>query len=367
MAKNAFLSFCAAFFLFAACLPARAADDPLTVSGVTVDKTDKNAVLARAAAIAEARRAALRMLADRNGASAFVLPDDAAISTVVQDFEITNEQLSATRYVATFTVRFRDGVRKYVDVKATPPREAVAGRSILVLPYAETEAGKVLLWEDQNDWLKAWQATPPAAQGITITVPEGDVADVATGSTDAVWSGDYAPLEKLRQKYGADEVALAVANKASGALVVDLSLYRAGKLESLPSLTGAAESPGGAIDGVVKALLKAPAPAPAAPEVSSRPGVLAVEASMTFDQPSSWIEMQKRLSSLMPPPTVDIKSLSSGEAMFTLTFAGDLETLKSALAAKGVEMGRPAIEVDESVLGSARPTQTPVYELRLVN
>lgn len=381
-------------------------DDPLTVSGVTVDKTDKNAVVARDAAIADARRQALQKLAARNLSADdlknFKLPDDQTIAALVRDFEIANEQLSATRYVATFTVRFREDVRNYIAVKsaaeqaaASPekpesppaalPAPAQKGqRAVLVLPYYETIAGKKLLWEDNNPWMSAWQATPPKAEGVSILVPLGDISDVATGPTDAVWSGNLAGVEKLRANYNADEVILAVANKSGPSLAIDLYSYKDAHLAHLPSLSPYA-GPGGepemmkqgeaavavwlAQDAVAAAApkleaaaKKAPAPAPA-PAKSK----LTLDAEMNFTGFAQWVDAQKRLASLTPPVTMEIKTISSSTASFSLKFDGTMETLKTALAARGIAISPPVTEVGEAVLGSARPTQRAVYGLQLVN
>jgi hypothetical protein len=386
-------------------------DAPLTVSGVTVDKTDKNAVIARTAAITEAKRTALQTLAARrlgaDGAKAFKLPDDATISGLVQDFEITNEQLSATRYVAIFTVRFTPQVESFLSPAGMPPADkpptpaptpAIVGaaapvtpppsgpRSILVLPYLETETARLLLWEDANAWLKAWKDSSPSAPGWTIAVPLGDISDVAAGSSDAAWSGDYKTLDKLMANYGASEVVLAVATHVNGAITLDLYDYRAGHLDHLGAPPRVernkddARTYHDAAAAVIEAL-KNPPPAPPMPEIqpdSTPPasgqtfgtgttGVpVALDAEMNFDSAARWLEMQKRLTTLKPPATVEIKSLTSSSAAFTLKFNGSFETLRVALAAHGVDLGEPVVEINDSIPGGAA-SEKPMYELKLVN
>lgn len=388
-----------------------AQDPPLTVSNVTVDKVDKNAVLARKAAITEARRLALQKLAERvlspEDYKNFELPEDSAISAVVQDFEITSEQLSKTRYVATFTVRFRPSVKMYFapgtrledsaaeSEDAPGPKPAVsapravvaAPSSILVLPYLETAAGALMLWEDANGWLKAWQDAPPAAPGWTVSVPLGDIGDVAAGSSDAVWSDDFTAVEKLRGAYGADEVVIAVANASGPSMTVDLYIYKAGRIERRPSLAIPSASPPLFAEGVretMNALLhpqETPLPAerdgavivmPEAVEIpvpaaATSGGPVALDAEMHFDSFASWMEAQKRLAALNPPAALEIRSITSTSASFTLKYSGSLEALKTALEASGIALSAPAIEVGESIPGSAAPTQRPLYELQLLN
>ncbi len=278
-------------------------DDPLVVGDVVVDKSAENSVVARDQAIADARKAAFQKLAERNMTpeelKTFKMPKDRDIAMMVQDFEIKNEQMSSTRYVGNFTVRFRDVVRNYMTIHAVPvtppvtadaaaatttvtttttttddggvdgatadanaaanpmpadanPKPAMAnhiavateedsaplGRNLLVLPYFENISGETLLWEESNPWLLMWQgALPKTAGGPQITVPLGDISDVAAGSASGVWSGDYKAVERLRSNYSADEVILAVANHSSVNLTIDLYTFNNGHLRRKATLT----------------------------------------------------------------------------------------------------------------------------------
>ena len=204
-------------------------DANLIVDDIMVDRTAANAVVAREQALNDVRREAFRKLAERHmtpGAYAnFRMPDDRTIAGLVQDFEIKGEQLSTTRYVGKFSVRFRDGVRSYINIPAAPrdvvtqpvtqpwrqlPGDAgtvqagtdtviiggdedgmpggvstaqrtaggmggmvaqatsrqIVGRVAapsLLLPYYENMSGKTILWEDPNPWRDAWQRMPGGA------------------------------------------------------------------------------------------------------------------------------------------------------------------------------------------------------------
>lgn len=277
-------------------------DANLIVTDVMIDRTAENAVKAREQAIAEARRVAFQRLAERNLTPAayanFRMPDDRTIATLVQDFEIRGEQLSATRYVASFTVRFSEGVRNYINIPAAPrevvvqpvnptwrqvpgDQAAVPGEGtviiggeddmtsipyaapslpaqaspqvqaaaprvsgpVLLLPYYENMAGQTVLWEDPNPWRTVWQRMPARGAGVSsqflnkIVVPLGDIADISAGPAAAVWSGDYRTLEKLRANYGVSQVVLAVANKSGPQMTVDIYFYENGNLRRRSALT----------------------------------------------------------------------------------------------------------------------------------
>lgn len=255
-------------------------DSMLTVTDVIVDKTAENAVVAREEAMGEARRLAFRMLAERHlSPSAYAnlkMPDDMTIATLVQDFEIKNEQLSSTRYVANYTVRFRDAVRNFISIPVMPRRAydysangynspqpqmqgtlqnpsmanqqpqtgdmmppALDDGSVLLLPYYENMAGKTVLWEDPNPWRQMWQLSPPRQTNgqHQVVVPMGDIGDISAGPADAVWSGDYTAIEKLRRQYGVGKVVLAVANKSGAYMTIDMHVYDGKALRRRNALT----------------------------------------------------------------------------------------------------------------------------------
>ena len=277
-------------------------DANLVITDVMVDKSADNAVQAREQAMVEARRSAFQKLAERHLSPAayatFRMPDDRTIATLVQDFEIKGEQLSAKRYVAKFTVRFSERVRNYINVPAAPrevpvpqatwrqlpadqmntlpndgglviggeagaptatgtltvpptlnnPASAAAATPrvaapVLLLPYYENMAGRTILWEDPNPWRDVWQRMPAQAGGVSqqllskIVVPLGDISDISAGNADAVWSGSYKTVEKLRVNYGVSEVVLAVANKSGPQMTIDLYFYSGGSLKRRNALT----------------------------------------------------------------------------------------------------------------------------------
>lgn len=412
--------------------------EPLTVADVIIDKTAKNAVVARNEAMVEAQRVSFQKLAERNmTADAFKtlkLPDDKTIMTLVQDFEIKNEQLSATRYVANFTVRFREGVKNYVNIvmplavateaQAAPTEGTTGGReiltlvsntprNILLLPYLESISGKSLLWEDANPWRAAWQAVNPQLKNGKVTIPLGDISDVSAGSSDVVWSGDYSVIEKMRTNYGVDEVILAAANKSGTVMSIDMYSFKGGVLNRLPTLTpvigekSEAEAYRQGVDDVLAALanpqsLSLPANTAAAisqeltgasamptdgmatttttttttviseqpmivTEVSSLNAIGAdVDAAMIFSDAGTWMEMQKRLATIVPPVQLTIRALASDGAQFSMSFPGNVETLKAVLAEKGILMDPAMVMVDPAIIpGSSNAVQRAPYEIRL--
>lgn len=418
---------------------APAADGPLTVRDVIVDKTAENAVLARKAAMTEAQRQAFRKLAEKymspEDLKNFTLPADQTIATLVQDFEITGEKLSRTRYVGRFTVRFRDAAARYLNIYVPPPAgaAAVAGmdatgwvapedaaymteagttvisgttpkpveaahlrRSTLVLPYFENISGETVLWEENNPWRAYWQAHPPRtrAGSALLTLPLGDIGDLSSGPANAVWSGDYSAVEKLRKSYKVDQVALAVANRSGTQLTVDVYIFDGVRLHQRRTLTlyagenspaqGWQQGMQAVLDllqrpdtatsatvenisrGLVNGTRTASAPPPPAvtiyqpaynnglPVGATSATHTELDATLSFRDFSAWMDAQKRLAGMTPPVRIDIRGLTRDTARFTMRYDGGIETLRRALVEQGLVLrdaaggyaGRPAYALE---------------------
>ncbi|MDD9899934.1 MAG: DUF2066 domain-containing protein [Alphaproteobacteria bacterium] len=350
--------------------------DPLTVTDVRVDKTAKDAVVARSLAIAAAKRAAFSKLAERNmttdAFAAFDMPDDRAIAAVVQDFQIVSEQLSPTRYVANFTVRFRDTVTNYIDIDGFA-HAASDTRTALVLPFLEISNGSMVLWEDTNYWLDAWQQSPLDVPGWNLVVPLGDITDITTGAPETTWRGDYTFLEAMRKKYETDDVALIVLNAEGVTLAVDVYLYSDGKLGTrapLVSYGRAADNAGIAQQAqrLVAQYLKDRADERVQPvvqhsvrRVEQADDRLAVRAEAHFSDFGRWVDLQKRIAAATPPLAMELTSLNSGGAAFTLKCACDMAAMNVALADAGLHLQSAGVVVGDAL--SARET---VYTLDIL-
>lgn len=355
--------------------PAAVEADPLTVTDVIIDKTAKNAVVARNEAIAEAQHLAFQKWAERSMPAedfkAFQMPDDAAISAAVADFEIKSEQLSTTRYVGNFTVRFRKEAAALIGKEINTTAAASTTESMLVLPYFEDNTGKATLWSDPNPWRQIWQSPQPnrSEDSVKWEVPLGDVNDVAFGSDAAIWNGDYTVLDKLQTHYNAQQIVIPVVSRNNAYMTVDLYTYKDKKFtrhESLTPYVGSVSDNDAFRQAYVSVLqrLQKPfedAPQPPADNIAwSDATETEIAAAMQFEELSSWMDVQKRISSVTPAISLNIKSISKDGASFTMKFGGNLETLKQSLAEKGILLSQQAIELDDK-------GQRVVYDLKLVN
>lgn len=194
---------------------AMAANDPaFTITGVHVDVTSDNAAKAREEAFAKAQYAAFKQLADRllpdSEAASFEMPDISTISTLINDFEVTNEQLSTVRYVGTYTFRFKDNeVRKFLNTQNMSYSD-VASKPVLVLPFYQIGA-RTVLWDDTNLWKNAWAQAKTFEGLVPVMVPIGDLDDVSDVDESNPLAYDYEKLQDMIDRYNAREALIVVA------------------------------------------------------------------------------------------------------------------------------------------------------------
>ena len=378
--------FYALFLVLALCHPARAAVDPAyTVEEVEVDVTAKNAVLAREKALEEAQVKAYTTLAERflppEEFAVFKAPDAQTVSLLVQDFEVTNEQLSTTRYKGTYTIRFRPTAFKSQIGAATGTAiPATLPKPVLVLPMKE-ESGAVALWSDNNPWMRAWRNLPSDRSMMQPTVlPLGDADDLARlGDNDGL-RYDPVKVQDLATKYNADDVAVLLASASAtpdGRSQLIVNMYSNGfegprfvqkvTFDRLPAETDEAlytraatrlkfmlrenwKANAAYIPPAAPPTTPAPAPqggtapmqvAPSAPVPYTRPALGPAQvfaARAIFASAQEWVRMKNTLDKAYGMQSVMIRALKPREAYLELRFAGNAAALQSALQPSGIMM-----------------------------
>ena len=178
-----------------------AAQDPLyVVEGIEVDVTDENAVKAREEAFNAAQLKGYEVLIarilDEQARADFTMPELDYISSVVQDYEVTDEQVAPTRYKGVYKITFSpDAVAAQGMTNGNMAGGQVIGNgNILMLPFYDVgtgsgygggygnSAGRYVLWR-ANPFMAAWvrtqaQKTPQYGILNRFVLPRGDVQDV---------------------------------------------------------------------------------------------------------------------------------------------------------------------------------------------
>ncbi len=393
------LFFAALFLIF--CSFARAETNPAyTVEGVEVDVTAENAVKAREKALDEAQVKAYQMLTERFlGAEAVAnapAPDPITVSSLVQDYEVTNEQLSTTRYKGVFTVRFRPNAMKSQMAAKGISYTDTPQKPVLILPFFQNGA-RTALWSDANPWMQAWRNLPSDKSMMQpIVLPLGDVEDMQQVGDDDALNYDPTQVQALAARYGADDIALLLASAepvsaTQGRLVINL--YNNGfEGPQFVQKIAVDQNPGEAADALftraaiqVKGLLRqnwkanaaynpAMPPQPPQPTSSPQPNSSPYPAMTMYQQqtanaqqprtppasvpytrpalgPSTlypaqvrfasvqdWVRMKNTMDRIYGMQAVVIKSLKPREALIDLRFAGNVSSLQLALQNAGIMM-----------------------------
>jgi hypothetical protein len=358
--------------------PLRAAeDDPYAVT-VPVDATGDTIGKAREQARNDGQRRALATLAERlSGGSAgpavaAKLPkvDDKTVTDLIASFEVANERMSPTRYVADVTYHFRPADVQRVLQKAgialgspgatgpggtgqpgTGPggtgqaNSPDLGKSLVVVPVYQSGAASVL-WDDPNPWREAWAQAPPGTGPAAprFAVPLGDAAK-ARGA-------DPTALAAIARRNGAEEaiVALATLRGSPGnpaGLDIAVRRYRAGQpVDAHADMVTA--NPGERPEQLFR---RAAAQITADIESGWKKGSLPrydqqgrLTAVLPITGLEDWLRVRDRLAALSAIRNVSLVALSLQEATIEIEYLGSVDQLKANLAEAKLDLVRTDLQ-----------------------
>jgi len=395
-----------------------APQDPLfTIEGVSVDVTAANAVEAREKALLEAQVKAYTTLAERvlppDAFARFSPPSAEEISFLVQDFEVTNEQLSRVRYKGVFTIRFRPNALKNQMAAKGQDMTAALQKPVLMIPYF-AEGGRLLLWGDTNPWLGIWQQMPASRAGqARVSIPLGDAQDIAVLGDDDLYYYDPIKIQEMAQRYGADDVLFALAGWEGPSRRLSVDIYKHGfngaqKIHSLiveravnePDLTILSRA-SEAVIAILPTVSRDQADAqqqagfdynsayyPPAAASDDQRGQTRTAANFNnnpmtfysqaqqeksaaqnfatlvrFQSVQEWVAMKMGIERTAGVQGVLVKTLRAREALVDIRFAGDLTQLRAALRGAGLvvagQHGNPTAALEILSATAPRPMGTP--------
>jgi len=328
--------------------------DPVyEVHDLVVDETAGSETAAKAAGLASAKRRALREVLSRllpdGRAALFPELPPAELENLIHGFWLTDEKFSRGqgRYLARVNVRFRqDAVRGLLRGRGIPHAETAAAPA-LVLPLLRT-GGRVLLWEEDNPWMRAWAARPPRPSLTPLRLPLGDIADITGFPPSALLQTGPQHRINLARKYGARHVLLAVAEVVNGAegrpprIVVKLVMEGPGwrGFSRQIDVRGEAGEP---LDKLLEAAV-AQSVIPAEEDWKRRlamdfqPPVRQVSVYLPLRGLRNWIDLQRLLAEEPALDSVTLRELSVSRALLTLSHWGASGQLDLALMQHGLQL-----------------------------
>ena len=195
-----------------AAAPAPAADgEVFTISGVAVDESAEDTRLARMKALRSALHIAWRDLARRlvrGDPEAVLVQDVATLDTLVQGLEFDDERMSAGRYQAVVSVRFQAAAVLELLGDSGVSHLNTPGPVLVVLPVLQS-GPQLVLWEDSNAWLSAWQRSSGGNSAVELIVPSGDLRDIGLIDAAGALSQEWDLLAGLVSRHRADGVLIA--------------------------------------------------------------------------------------------------------------------------------------------------------------
>jgi hypothetical protein len=355
--KGLILGFCLALGLMAA--PARADEDtPYTVSKLAVDVTAKNAVAAKAKAMADAQMHGIDTVLRRVVPFSFYakLPDlqPQQVETLVNGMAIRKEQYSTTRYIATLDVIFNEqGVKELLASLGIPTSEERAPM-ISILPLV-IEGNKV---KSVNEpWRQAWLDLD-LSHGLTPANVLQPRPELEAGMVRAVLAGDAGAFAAVQRDYGSAPLIIAVGQKVDGGRFVTrlAGIDGVGRINYGRSDKVAGAAPKAAqeaasfayavLENRWKATRAAPDPVaapanyqegmppPEAAPQQGEPGRL-VTAVVVFAGLKEWQQIRGRLTQVPGLQRLEVNSLSARTASITFDYAGSLGHLQQVLGQNG--------------------------------
>ncbi len=323
-----------------------------TARRVAVDVTAESAERARERAIREARSKALelvlRRMTLRSDHPRLIDLAASAGEHLVQDFEIDNERISSVRYLADFTYRFNPGEVRLMLQRAQIPYAETASKAVLVIPLLR-RTDELRLWEDTNPWRDAWASMPLRAGLVAMTVPFGDLADIASLSAAQAAELDPFRLGDLARRYGAGDSIVVTADAGLGdqqaAPIVNVIAVRVGATSRDPltiRITGTRNEP---IDTVLERA--AEATAAAIEDDWIRANLLRFDQKNRMDvtvavaSVAEWVSVRSVLDSIAVVTEWRISQLRSDSVHLELFYIGAEEQLQQSLAQSNLVLERP--------------------------
>lgn len=355
---KALIVFAMVFGILGSGAQAMAANSLFTVENVEVDVTADNALKARQQAFEEAQLLAFeeltkRMLSAPQASDYANLPVQ-TISSLVQDYEVKDEKLSAKRYIGTYTFRFRDTAVKRYFSQSGQQYTDVPSRPTLILPFLETASGTEL-W-DHNPWMDAWASNPNLANGLVpLVVPVGDVSDVSDISENEALSYSPRSLRTMVDRYGASEAVIAIAKPEGTGLSVQLYRTDRARPEYVHQILARA------VPNQSESQLYASAVAKVKDAlrqdwkkktvVDSTQSSSIIQAHVTFSSLQEWAGYQRSLSRAPSIKNVELKALSPRDAYVAIEYEGTLDRLRLALQQADLLLEAPRVQNASSTSG----------------
>ena len=265
---------------------------------------------------------------------------------MINGFSVREEKISAIRYLALMTVRFKpDAIRRLLK-EAEVSYVDTPSRPILVLPVYRV-GKRTTLWEPPNPWRDAWGRAPLKGGLVPFMLALGDLNDLRSIDAKSALTGDKKKLAAIARQYDAGEVLVALATLAPG----DADKSRLGiSLWRYVPLTNSFRAAGRfrADEGKDREAVFVTAATAVARRIESswkrenqaiiggEPKIVRV--LVPIESLGQWTEIRQRISEVPVVKSTQVVQLSRQQAELELKYVGDLDRLRAGLAQRNIAM-----------------------------
>jgi Fe-S cluster biosynthesis and repair protein YggX len=340
--------------------------DPYLIEKIEVDITAGSAVEAREQAFEAAQVKGYEALAKRllsaEEYKEFETPDLNTISAFVQDYEVTNEKLSAVRYNGTYRIRFSENALSNIQQAANVipdgnQQNMMPQGDILLIPIYQ-RGGRSFLWQ-ANPFMQAWVRARQSGTTKNFIIPVGDIEDIRQFRDNQGLSYDPSRLNAMRLRYDAKTVALLTVEprpQADSTTLYEIKLFEAQAYGPEPRQQMMVRAYPGELEeqlynrlvnesykllnGIQTQMVnnqpqnnfnQADNSTIAYPAVD-----VTIRSQVNFSSVREWVQTKQQIEALPMVSNVMVKSMSPRAATLDIKFKGGEEELRQALSQKGL-------------------------------
>jgi hypothetical protein len=323
------------------------------VSGIPVDATAADAVAARRQALLDGQRAGLerllRRLVPAEEASHLPPVGNLNVEHYVQNFEIADEELSATRYLAKLTVSYDpEAVRDLLRSEGLAAAETPSVPIVVLPVYVAPDGAR--LWPDNNPWWEAWAQNLDLERLLRLVMPLGDLEDINRATVEQVQARDRDALAALAGRYGSQDVLIVTAKLLSGGDTgagppsVQVAMEQIGTLEQSNPPQTLRGRPGQTLEELMAEAVRGLQDS--LDERWKDANLLRFDQAglMVVDIPiaglADWVGIHKGLQSLPEVSQVEVATFARDKVRAQIRYFGDQSRLEEAFARLGLGLSR---------------------------
>jgi hypothetical protein len=333
-----------AFVAALACAGAPARAEPADVyiiGGVKVQASAARPEIARAKAVADGEAVALarllRKLTLGEDHARLPKPDAEAVRGAVRNFSVESESQQGDKYTASIAYRFdRDAIRAMLEGANVTFLEA-SSPPLVVLPVWRDE-GKPLLWDDPNPWREAWMRHEPQDTLVDFARLRADLDDLKAISGEEAVAGNRDALNRIGNHYKAGLIAVAVGTVDKGQRRIAVQLYDLANGRSSAVGVFPAGSDAAGLDRAAAQIARTIDAAWKKSAVAIEQHATVVRIRAPLQGLEHWIKIRQSLSSMPQLRGLTTISMSPGEALIELRFAGTVAELRRQLDQRGMSV-----------------------------